>query len=265
MNHKRPDPQAVTVAERTRKRESNDLVILFGSRARGDHRPDSDIDILMVGHEPNEEKQKATQEKAKQDAEEIYGRKIEVQLTWRTLEEFRGNRRYRNILETRAVRDGVIMPRNPEDYSSRYGDEENEYQTYWRQYEKYLSDSIIELDEFVFMAEHGRSDRAIGEHAHGAMENAMKALLEALEAEPTRSHEIADLLGYIRRLDPEMREFSLQINAHVYTEYGGSQIYRIEKSQPELTGIDGYLDKTVDDVHQIIERAITVRTEKTGS
>ena len=90
----------------------------------------------------------------------------------------------------------------------------------------------------------------------------MKALLEALNAEPTKSHEIADLLGYKRRLDPEMRGFSLQINAHVYTEYGRSQIHRIEKSQPELTGVDGYLNKTVDDVHQITERAITVRTGK---
>lgn len=222
MNHKRPDPQAVTVAERTRKRESNELVILFGSRARGDHQANSDIDILMVGHEPDGERQKAAEKKASKDAEEIYGRHIQVQMTWRTLEEFQENRKYRNILETRAMRDGVVMPRNPEEHSERYANGDEEYRTDWRQYEKYLSDSTIELDEFIFMADNNRSDRAIGEHAHGAMENAMKALLEALSAEPTKSHEIADLLGYIRRLDPEMRGFSLQINAHVYTEYGRS-------------------------------------------
>ena len=113
----------------------------------------------MVGEEPDGEREKAAEKKGSKDAEEIYGRHIQVQMTWRTMEEFQENRKYRNTLETRAMRDGVVMPRNPEEHSASYGNGDEEYQTDCRQYEKCLSDSIIELVEFIFMADNNRSDR----------------------------------------------------------------------------------------------------------
>ena len=43
------DPAAVATAQELALLLRNDAVILFGSRARGNHRPDSDIDLLELG------------------------------------------------------------------------------------------------------------------------------------------------------------------------------------------------------------------------
>ena len=43
-----PDPHALKVAQAVQASVEPDIVILCGSRAVGDHREDSDIDILVV-------------------------------------------------------------------------------------------------------------------------------------------------------------------------------------------------------------------------
>ena len=57
------DPKALRIAKAVQRREQPELVILFGSRARGEHE----------------------------------------ELVWRTTDEFRHNRRYVNSVETHAV------------------------------------------------------------------------------------------------------------------------------------------------------------------
>ena len=43
-----PDAIGLAVAKVAQDAVAPDTVILFGSRARGDHRPDSDIDLMVV-------------------------------------------------------------------------------------------------------------------------------------------------------------------------------------------------------------------------
>ena len=43
-----PDPVGLAVARAAQQAVEPDTVILFGSRARGDHRDDSDVDLLLV-------------------------------------------------------------------------------------------------------------------------------------------------------------------------------------------------------------------------
>ncbi len=43
-----PDQTALEVARAVQSEMAPDTVILFGSRARGDHRPNSDVDLLIV-------------------------------------------------------------------------------------------------------------------------------------------------------------------------------------------------------------------------
>ena len=60
-----PDPIALIVAEQTWQEEQPEAVILYGSRARGDHRPDSDVDLLLITHAPvSEEGRKALNSRA---------------------------------------------------------------------------------------------------------------------------------------------------------------------------------------------------------
>ena len=109
------DPKALQVAKAVQQREQPELVILFGSRARGDYEElKSDIDVMLVqAAEPRGTDQKSAESAALKASQATYGREVPVELVWRTLDEFRHNRRYINSVETRAVRDGVIMPRDP--------------------------------------------------------------------------------------------------------------------------------------------------------
>ena len=47
---KAPDAIGLAAAQAAQTAVAPDTVILFGSRARGDHRPDSDVDLLVICH-----------------------------------------------------------------------------------------------------------------------------------------------------------------------------------------------------------------------
>ena len=241
-----------------------DLTILFGSRSRGDHDElKSDIDIMLVREtEPDVEHKRLAIQVANKIAAETYGRKLQVELVWRTRDQFRFNRRYTNSVETNAAREGVIMPRNPENYSAGdYEDEETEYQYDWSNYEERVRHAEIHLDEFVFLAEAGRNDLVIGQQAQNALEHSMKALIDATGGEYSNTHNISDLLGAVR-LDQGMREFSLSVPPDVYTEYEDQAECRARR-QPELTQYPDYLERTKEDVSQIINRAKELRDRAT--
>ncbi len=258
------DPRAVAVARTIHRREQPELTILFGSRARGDYRePYSDIDIMLVQPAiPNTERKEAAESAALKAAEAEYQRPVETQLIWRTVEEFRFNRRYRNSLETRAVHDGVIMPRNSEEYGScRYEDESTESAYDWKIYELRLRHAEVHLTGFQDAATLGRDDLLQGQQAQNALEHGMKALLEALQAPYRHNHNLGHLLGTIRHYDPAMRDFALSIPPDVYSAYEGSPEY-VGRTQPRLTEFPDYFASTVNEAQRIIDRAREVRESK---
>ena len=100
-----PDSKAVQTARAVHHELEPRLTILFGSRARGDHRQDSDIDLLLLEPQPpDQDGQETATSRAEETARRIYGHHVPVQLIWRTPEEFRERRRYVNSVETRAAR-----------------------------------------------------------------------------------------------------------------------------------------------------------------
>ena len=257
------DRRALPVALAAFDTSQAELVILFGSRARGDyHEKTSDIDLMLVQErEPDANRKKAVAEVAATAAAQAYGYPVPVELVWRTLDEFRFNRRYVNSVETNAVRDGIIMPRNPESYSSyNYEDEETEYDHDWSNYNERLRHAEIHLDEFIFMADHNRSDIAIGQHAQNALEHGMKALIAAAGGQYSNTHDIGTLLGNVRHFAQEFRDFRLAIPPDVYTEYAGQGEYR-NRQQPELTQYPDFAEKTEADITQIIDRAKLLRAQ----
>ena len=260
------DERALQVARLVQQREQPDLVILFGSRARGDYDElKSDIDIMLVQEtEPDAEHKRSAVQEANFIATETYGRLVPVELVWRTRDQFRFNRRYVNSVETSAARDGVVMPLNPEDYGAGdYEDEEKEYEYDWSNYRERIRHAETHLDEFIFMAESNRSDLVIGQQAQNALEHGMKALIAAVGGQYTNTHNIGELLGNVRHFDPEMRDFRLAIPPDVYTEYEGRAEYR-ERKQTELTEYEGYLEKTMADVARIIDRAKELHGQATN-
>ena len=47
------DAYALSLAKAVQQRVKPDVIILFGSRATGDHREDSDVDLLVITQEEN--------------------------------------------------------------------------------------------------------------------------------------------------------------------------------------------------------------------
>ena len=257
------DHRALPVARAAFATSEAKLVILFGSRARGDYREkSSDIDVMLVQErEPDASRKKAIADTVAAAAFQAYGHPVPVELVWRTLDEFRFNRRYVNSVETNAARDGIIMPRDPDSYRPRdYEDEHTEYAYDWSNYDERLRPAETHLDEFIFLAEHNRSDLAIGQHAQNALEHGMKALLAAAGGRYANTHDIGVLLGNVRHFDPSLRDFRLAIPPDVYTEYAGEAEYRLRR-QPQLTQFPDFADKTVADITRIIDRAKLLRAQ----
>ena len=258
------DAKALAVARAVQQREQPELTILFGSRSRGDHDEDwSDIDIMLVtAREANAPEREQAAEVAATVASANYGHYVPVQLVWCTLETFRHNRRYTNSLETNAVRDGIVMPKDPEQYgSSHCEDAETEYEYDWSTYENRLEDASDHLEAFRRLVEQGLSDQIIGLHAQGALEHGMKALLEAHRAEYRFNHDIGELLGNVRRVDLSMADFRLAIEPDIYSHYAGRHAYVRPPAPTMLTNQPDYLARTVADAEFIIARARLVRSQ----
>ena len=261
---KRCDPQALPVAQAALEASAAELVILFGSRARGDYNPQrSDIDLLMLqAEEPDEDDKIAIRKAAAAAARVNYGKAVPIQLVWSGLAEFRQQRRYINSLETKAVKDGIVMPRNPEDYGlSEYEDEAVEQEYDWTPYGERLRHAEDHLKDLQIIDANGGSDNGIGQHAQRALEHGMKALLEAHQADYRGVHNLGELLGNIRYRDQEMADFHLSIPPQVYNAYEGGDEYK-PRRQPRLTTFPDYLARTVADAQAIISRAKQVREQK---
>jgi predicted nucleotidyltransferase len=91
---------------------SPETIILFGSRARGDARPDSDVDLLIVETEPF-----SPQRSRRKEAARLYialkGLEISKDLLLYSRDEFEHWRNSTNHVVGRAVREGKVLHGRP--------------------------------------------------------------------------------------------------------------------------------------------------------
>ena len=95
------DPKALATARELALMIPNDAVMLFGSRARGDHRPDSDMDILLLSDTAQEGvHQPHIQEAGEQAAAKVYGEHPhpEVQVVAMLPDTYQNTKHSRNFL-----------------------------------------------------------------------------------------------------------------------------------------------------------------------
>ena len=171
-----------------------DRVILFGSRARGDFGPDSDVDLLVItDSDPrdNGSYQRASSI-ANGKAEELYGGTVGVDLVRMSEGDFHYGRRARNHVAGQAVRDGFdtngdkVRYNNPE--PSNLPDVKQR-----------IANARRELDVLKILVEANAAQEAIGFHAQQALENALKGWISALDADYGNTHDLADLAATVRR------------------------------------------------------------------
>ena len=249
------DPLALRIAQELHQSQQPEITILFGSRARGDYvEGQSDIDVLLIRESvPDGEQENSIQENAEKLTRSLYGRTVPVQAIWFTNEEFDQKRRTVNHVVARALQDGVIMARNPEEFSNRYGQEEPDYSQEWTvtgERYRHAEDHLV-MFEMAINSGRPRMDDMIGQHAHQALEHAMKALISARGRQYKTTHNLNELVGDVRRADPKFR-FRLTIDGWIYNQYAGRDEYRPTKYL--LTRIPTYEEATRADVQRLLER-----------
>ena len=122
------DPKALATARELALMIPNDAVMLFGSRARGDHRTDSDMDILLLTDTAQEGiLQPDIQEAGEQAAAKVYGENPhpEVQVVAMLPDTYQNTKHSRNFLAGHIAIDMVFAEgdplrwkRNPGDFSA---------------------------------------------------------------------------------------------------------------------------------------------------
>ena len=254
-----PDAKAVAVAREVYDAARPLRLILFGSRARGDHRPDSDIDLLLITRQsPEMELREKAAAAAGAAAAGRYREPVPVQLVWKTAAEYEQMRRTVNHLVARALDEGVLMSPNREGYT----DEPNAPSYEWTLTEERVRHAAIHLDGFITMAELGKNDRLIGKNAQEAMEHALKAVISAANARYDRTHSLNHLLRQARAAAPELG-FVPRSNYAVLMQYCGNDDY-YEPQEP-LTDSPTYRQDVESDVGTLLAWVAQQQGQRGGS
>ncbi len=202
--------------------------ILFGSRARGDHRWYSDIDLFII---TDAETQPEYREYAKSVAEsvrqELLPEADKIDVICYTLERFLSDRALINNLANRVARDGVpIMP--PEDigYSSDHGEESVD----WNNVRIRVRDARENADAIANGIDVERiGEKVFGHIAQQALEHSYKALLGANGHDyPVgwRGHDLDGLIALVRERLRLPADYEIPGEKYNYlTEFAGSAIY----------------------------------------
>ena len=188
------DPRACAVARAVADEVHPDTVILFGSRARGDFAPDSDIDLLIItGPGPlSKNDYSRASAAAFRKADEVYDSLINVDLVRLNRGEFDEGRRARNHVAGQAVRDGF----HPNGEKVVY---DNPDPSNWPDIQQRIINARRELGVLIILVEGNAAQEAVGFHAQQALENALKGWISALDADYRSTHDLAELADIVRR------------------------------------------------------------------
>jgi HEPN domain-containing protein len=255
--HAKADPKALGVAKAVYEAISPNRVILFGSRARGDHREaESDIDILIVSDQAGDAAVVEDAESAaRQRADTLFNHDVPIQLLWRTTDEFQQTRRTINGVVARAIDEGIIMPEDLENDRNQ----DNDYAHEWTITDQRVEHAEIHLDGFQDLAQRGRNDRLIGKNAQEAMEHALKALISAYGVRYQRTHDLNKLLQQVNEADPGFM-FQPRSSYRVLDQYSGDDDYYRPKEF--LTDSPTYYEDVVSDVRTLLARVSELTPEE---
>lgn len=92
------------IVDRLVKAIDPDRIILFGSRARGDAEPDSDVDLLVI-----KDSDEPPHRRVIPAYRALGGLGVPKDIIWRTPDEVRHWSEVRNYVTTRALREGRVL------------------------------------------------------------------------------------------------------------------------------------------------------------
>ena len=189
------DPKARAVAKAVYDALQPRSVILFGSRARGDFRRDSDVDLLVItdGDYLDNDEYMAACDAAHAKSAELYGVRslLGVDVLSMSAEKFRDCRRAKNHVAGQAARDGVDMNGEPIAPDGQTPDNMPDI----RQRIITANRNLYDLRINVINA---ATQEAVGFFAQQALENILKGWISALDDEYGNTHNLSELMATIR-------------------------------------------------------------------
>ena len=192
MGREQADPIGLAVARAAQEAVPEATVILFGSRARGDHRPDSDVDLLVVWDDTLPRPGPRSKAEADAARREFFQRLGNVGLDniSMTRRQFGYCRRARNHIAAQALRDGVIM--NDDDFSDLCDEDfDDGHHVGWPDIRQRLINARRWLGSLNHNIDTGNDDQElIGFMAQQAVENALKGWISAIDRDYTNIHRI---------------------------------------------------------------------------
>ena len=252
------DRRALAVGRAVQQATGAAPVILFGSRARGDHRPDSDIDLLLVhpGWQDMELRELG-RKAADAGIESGYGSQrwsaiksdepVLADLVWFAPEEFDRCRRSINSVAALAAEEGFMMDGQPASDEYPNGD----YSEEWTNTEQRCRHTRLHL-RMLRAAIDGRIGLImVGQQAHQAMEHAIKSLISANGRRYSHHHNLVILELEMRRYD---RRFTIPLQSPLVAlnDYSG----RLKYNEPyaDLGDWEALYETILTDVRQIFAR-----------
>ena len=245
------DPKARAVAKAVYDALNPRSVILFGSRARGDFRRDSDVDLLVItdGDYLDNDEYMAARDAAHAKSAELYGvrRPFGVDVVSMSAEKFRNCRRAKNHVAGQAARDGVDMNGEPIAPDGQEPDNMPDIRQRIITANRNLSDlrSAVESGDFVF------SQEMVGFLAQQALENILKGWISALDDEYSNTHDL-DLLMVVIRMHPGEDESDAGERLRWLTRYAVE--YRYEGARIRIQDRRELLRRMSETVTAIIAR-----------
>lgn len=190
------DARALSVAQAVYAALRPETVILFGSRARGDYRADSDIDLMLIvdGNPKDRQREQAARDVAYATVKRIYGHRLDVDVVQYTAQQFDEERPSINRLAARVAEEGVTLNGEIMAYQRLHYDDER------RREEVALR--LYDAEEHCVMTElavsNDRGDRVVGYNAQQTLEHSLKALTAALGGRYSTTHNLSELMMEVR-------------------------------------------------------------------
>ena len=191
------DPVLEDITRTLVDRVAPERLLLFGSRARGDHHADSDYDIIVVV-----ESALARSERTKVVYEAMHGRRYPIDFIVYTPEEFERRRGDVGTLAYAAEAEGrVLYDRVPGLWPRRVREERRDPPPSVAEWLARARSDFDMMSVGLRFAPNARD--AIVFHAHQATEKLLKAVLVSRFVSPPRTHILGELL---ERCPAELRD-----------------------------------------------------------
>ena len=186
-----PDTLARPVAQAVYDAVHPISVFLFGSRARGDYRPDSDIDLLVVTADVcHAQIYGEACVAAQRQIRASYGEDVGLDLVNLTRADYVKFNRARNHIAYKTRQEGVLMAGNPLEKPS--GNVDN-----WPDIEERMLTAYSALDTMPGIVPIPTADRWLGFLGQQAIENSLKAYISALDGTYDKNHDLSKLIAHV--------------------------------------------------------------------